>query len=82
MLVYWLMFLIPVSAVLFTGERNRSSLLSFLFVAVFFILLVGFRHEVGGDWYNYLFKFDEMIYKKIEEVLKAVIRDTTFSATG
>jgi hypothetical protein len=70
---YWIMFLLP--AMLAAQEASRSannpSLLpamqvrvtpAWWWVLVVFTLLIGFRHEVGGDWGNYLRNFDDAIY--------------------
>lgn len=55
MLVYWSMFLIPVIALLFPLRCNASvKRLSFLLVGIYFTLLIGFRYEVGADWFSYL----------------------------
>lgn len=62
MLTYWLMFLVPAAAALFSRDRSARGLgglrdyrldgLWWLIVAVL-TLLIGFRLEVGGDWFNY-----------------------------
>ena len=38
----------------------------FLYFLTFFLfsLFVGFRYEVGGDWFNYLSEFDSTSKKK------------------
>ena len=64
MTLYWFLLLVPtIGAVLATGQmwpwsNNKppakySSLTLDLF-AFLLVLVVGFRHEVGGDWFNYL----------------------------
>ena len=66
MLVYWILFLIPAFAALVTGTKFRRdrygrARLTPLWIAVFLFLvvLVGLRHQVGGDWYNYLGHLNE-----------------------
>ena len=61
MLIYWILFLIPAMAALSTGtrfKRNRAgrAQLTPAWIAIFFLLviIIGLRHKVGGDWYNYL----------------------------
>jgi hypothetical protein len=73
MLIYWLMFLIPAGLAL--RESVRRQLLSDawrtetfrlpgLWWLIVFTLtaLVGWRHEVGGDWFNYISGFDRAFY--------------------
>lgn len=65
MLTYWLMFLLPASAALFartrranalTGERDYRLDGMWWSIVVVLTALIGFRLEVGGDWFNY-FKY-------------------------
>jgi len=70
MLIYWLMFLMSVSMAVLSGQNRRSTLLPFLFVGFFFIILIGFRFEVGGDWGSYLRHYEKVIYMSFDEVLK------------
>lgn len=79
---YWVMFLLPAAAALLTADRVQRSTASgraaasagpvgsWVIAAIALILMIGFRHEVGGDWQNYF----EYIYgiqgASIQEVLK------------
>ena len=56
MIVYWLILLIPALALLHPSrvDLNLQKILLWAFGLVL-ILAIGFRHEVGGDWYRYLF---------------------------
>ena len=56
MIVYWLILLIPALALLHPSrvDFNLQKILLWAFGLVL-ILAIGFRHEVGGDWYRYLF---------------------------
>lgn len=48
---YWLMFLIPAWATLTPGKlKPRQALVMWAVVGVIFALMMGLRHEVGGDW--------------------------------
>lgn len=38
-------------------------------VAIFFILFIGFREHVGGDWNNYLRHFEVISYYSVTEIL-------------
>lgn len=57
MIVYWTILLLPAFLVListtFRFDRKLENLLLVLFGLVL-ILLIGYRHEVGGDWARYL----------------------------
>lgn len=62
MFPYWLFFMIPAFAALATNPRNRfrrdgtrSTLpdLGWILVLLALTIIIGFRFQVGGDWYNY-----------------------------
>jgi len=59
MVIYWIIYLIPLIAFLLpvrlTPEMQRISLQLF---GVLLIIVIGLRHEVGGDWDRYLFVYD------------------------
>ncbi len=80
MLTYWLMFLVPAVAAL--GERARAGAIgvtrrgaslnvSWIMLATILSLLIGYRHEVGGDWGNYLRNFEGLDLSTFAEVLIA-----------
>ena len=37
---------------------------------IFLVLMIGLRFEVGGDWINYLYLFEEYSYRDLGEVLR------------
>ena len=54
MIYYWVLFSLPVVGLLspvYLSPRLRLSALAVLIMVA--ILLIGFRHEIGGDWLNY-----------------------------
>ena len=52
---FWLMFLLPAMGVLMPGRlKSSQAFLPWVIVFVLFALMMGLRHEVGGDWGNYL----------------------------
>ena len=63
MLPYWILFAMPA----WLAIKNRNLPLSasrrwsqmWWFVFFFLVLMIGLRHEVGGDWGNYLHKINE-----------------------
>ena len=70
MITYWLLYLIPAGMALFLGQGRRSNLMPWIFLGFFFFLIIGFRHQVGGDWGNYLRHYDNMFGASLEEALK------------
>jgi hypothetical protein len=58
---YWLVFMLPLLGVLFPA-RLAPDLSRFAWVGfgLLVALLVGFRYQVGGDWYIYLDMYEEM----------------------
>ena len=55
MTVYWLMLLVPMLAGLSPWKAKGAlpNLQWFLYGALL-VLIIGLRHEVGGDWINYI----------------------------
>lgn len=70
MLVYWLLFCLPVLG-LITGRRlSLSTERFFLFlVSLALTFIVGLRHEVGGDWFNYLRHYYQIAQGGVADVL-------------
>ena len=59
MLVFWAMFLVAARGVLVRRRLPaRHAKFTWLAVGCLFAVLIGFRHEVGGDWFNYLRHFE------------------------
>ena len=68
---YWLMFLVPAWAVLMPGRLKPSQAwVPWAFVSVVFALMMGLRHEVGGDWVHYLPLFRETAAREFVEVME------------
>lgn len=76
---YWFMFMVPATAALLQPARplavrtsgsladiRGSWFLLFLLIA----LLVGWRHEVGGDWFSYLRHWEESSFMTLGEALE------------
>ena len=67
---FWLLFLIPASAVLLPYRLPRQqATFAWVVVGIIFTLMMGLRHEVGGDWINYLPQFDNAQNLTFSEIL-------------
>lgn len=67
---FWLMFLVPAWGVLMPGRLpEREARRVWFVVGTLFALMMGLRHEVGGDWLNYLPHFDDTARRTFMEVL-------------
>ena len=59
MKIYFVLFLLPCFFYLLETVFNINYKKFYIYFSFFFIsLVVGFRHEIGGDWENYLFTFN------------------------
>lgn len=69
MIVYWLMYLFAAAgAVMAKTNQARSSQVAWVFVGLFYILIIGLRIS-GGDYYNYVRRFEDMSLLTLEEAL-------------
>ena len=72
MLTYWLMFLVPAWASVSVpgkprpGSKNLE--LSWLAVGLVLALLIGLRHQVGGDWATYESHYQYMLGTSLSQV--------------
>lgn len=58
---YWLLFLLSALAVLARGRLPaRHARWAWGFVALSLAIVMGFRHQVGGDWWTYLRQFEDL----------------------
>lgn len=69
MVIYWLTWFFICCANLFGTYRNRLDKVFFVLMGVYLFFFVGFRYQVGGDWYNYLFFYDLAKYMDLHSVL-------------
>jgi len=66
MLIYWVMFAIPAFAAVLPVKFHRQvTNLAWLLVALFFVVVMGFRFETGADWSIYM----QIFYRTIEAPL-------------
>ena len=55
MIIYWALLLIPISFALHPIKTDTSlRTLILLLTGMFFVLIIGLRHDVGGDWDRYI----------------------------
>ncbi len=78
MLPYWLMFLLPAMPALASRPRRQVARRftgvaalewPWLLVLLGLTVMIGFRHEVGGDWFNYLEYIEEAKHLAFAEAL-------------
>ena len=74
MLTYWLMFALPALAAVAAPTRPKPAghrlELSWLMVGLLLVLLIGLRHQVGGDWFNYEGHYRNMMGAPLQEALE------------
>jgi hypothetical protein len=70
MITYWVMFLLPAGAA-FLENRSQMRLIKVGWIGLWLILtlLIGYRFEVGGDWYNYIENYYNTFYFSLAEAL-------------
>lgn len=74
---YWLLFAVPALAAVLRPRRLRAPLaanparwgVGWLFALVMLALVIGLRHEVGGDWGNYFVYLDAVRGASFLEIL-------------
>jgi len=69
MITYWLMFLFPAILALRLAPQWHKDLKLWALISLIFIILIGFRFEVGGDWFSYVFHYKEMTDLKLNVAL-------------
>lgn len=50
--------------------NQKPSITPLLIIGVLFALIIGYRHDVGGDWSTYLRHFNDIQYYTLTEILK------------
>lgn len=69
MLPFWLLFLLPVWAILAPKRLPyRQQVWAWWIVGVVLALMIGLRYEVGGDWFNYLQHFRYASHLQFDQV--------------
>ena len=71
MKIYFALFLLPCVFYLLETVFNINYKKFYIYLSFFLIsLVIGFRHEIGGDWENYLFTFNNSNNYNFLEYLK------------
>ena len=72
--MYWVMFLVPAWASIAAPGKPRPAAksleMSWLMVGISLALLIGLRHQVGGDWGNYESHYLNMLGAPLSEALE------------
>ena len=67
MTMYWSLLFIPMLAFLTPIKASKDqSIIQWSIYWIFLTFVIGFRHEVGGDWVHYL--YDNTLYTSLSEV--------------
>lgn len=73
MIPYWLMFLLPawLAITRLRPAQSQSAHWSGSWHAIFWllVLMIGLRHEVGGDWFNYLGHIEGVTNVSLQEAV-------------
>jgi hypothetical protein len=70
MLPYWLFLALPVGVILANRRLSeRSQIWVWLAVWLFFVIAIGLRFEVGGDWVSYLRHLDMRTSMSFSEII-------------
>lgn len=70
MVTYWLMFLaVALPALSVSSNRRSSNWMPWILLGFCLVMLIGFRDQVGGDWNNYLRRFDKLSSGTLEQAL-------------
>lgn len=68
MTLYFVMFLIPAIIMLTCGQLANKKFIWYM-AGFLFTIIIGFRHIVGGDWWNYLGNYENIKYSSFLEVI-------------
>ena len=81
MLPYWLLFLLFSIPALTNLRQSSPSIsgknwsISWRVTFIFLILIIGLRHEVGGDWIHYFHNLEAISYLSLSDSLLRIQGD-------
>lgn len=71
MATYWFIYSISTLILFISDKFDKASKMSLFFVYFLFIaFIIGFRYEIGGDWFAYLRHYEETIHVDFLSALK------------
>ena len=76
MTIYWVIWGFIVLMNFLKADKVSKFLLGLF--SIFLVFFIGFRHEVGGDWYNYLAMFD--LISKLPFLISIIFTDVAYGA--
>lgn len=59
---YWAMYLVFALPALVQRQSRHTNPIAWLLIGILLMWFIGYRHEVGGDWGNYLGRFIQYAY--------------------
>lgn len=69
MIIYWITWFYICFCNIFIASKNKFSKLFFVLTSIYLFVFVGFRYQVGGDWYNYIYFYDLTRYSSLNAVI-------------
>lgn len=60
MLTYWLIYLFPATMALSINPKKQFKLIPWILIGFILITIIGFRNEVGCDWFSYVEHYQEV----------------------
>lgn len=64
------MYFIPAGMTLFVKRNKQTRVLPWIFIGLLYTLLIGFRFEVGGDWFNYIAHYERVVGLSLKEAMQ------------
>ena len=69
MLTYWILYLFVSSMALALPRQQQYKIMPLFIMSLIFILVIGLREKVGGDWYNYLNIYNGLTYLTFSQAI-------------
>jgi hypothetical protein len=63
------MYFIPAGMALFLGQKKQTKILPWILVGILYTLLIGFRFEVGGDWFTYVHHYERTVGLSLKDAM-------------